>query len=155
MDNNGNTSNEWTGRTARQITLIVTGAFVICFVLFMSTMSTYYLIANFKSEFPLLAGMILYFGILLALISITHSLYGLFIASDNIFCASGEAEPKAKLLHKDYFLQTQTILSILIICIIAVLMIIKLVEVTPGLIITTGAATFALGQNYNYHKKNY
>lgn len=116
MENNN--PNQYAGRTKRQVTLIICGAVVILTFLIVSGLTIYNLSVTFKNDIPPLAGLVAFFGAILALSSITHSLFGLFIASDNIFNSSGEADSKANILHKNYYLQTQTFLSILIICIL-------------------------------------
>ncbi|MFH1093946.1 MAG: hypothetical protein V1739_07325 [Candidatus Omnitrophota bacterium] len=147
-------ADQWTGRSARQIALIICGCTTLCVFGIMTIWVLLHLLTNFSEQIPPLALLAVFIGLMLGLLSTSHFLVGLVIANDNIFCASGNPEAMTKALHKSFFLQGQIFLSILIVTTISVLMITKLVEVSQGLLIITGAVAFALGQNFVDRKNN-
>ena len=147
-------TDQWTGRSVRQIALIICGCITLCFFLAMTIWVLFHFIQNFSEQIPPLAFLVAFIGLMLSLLTTSHFLVGLVIANDNIFCASGNPEEMTKALHKSFFLQAQIFLSILIVTTISILMITKIVEVVQGLLIITGAVAFALGQNFVNRKNN-
>jgi len=140
--------NQWSGRTARHITIAVVGCVLPVLLLVGGLLFLLYLLPKAGDELTPLTILFAVLTVLIALASIIYSIVGLIIANDNIFCASGKPIQMGKALYESGFLQSQTLLAILVVGVICVLMSAKLVQPSEGLPIITFATGFALGRQF-------
>ena len=145
--------NQWTSRTYRLIAVAVAAVLLLCLLATVGVLFFLHLFSKATDQLTPLT--ILFAGVcfLIALASVVHSIVSLIIANDNIFCASGRPMEMAKSLYESGFLQSQTLLAILVVGVVCVLMSSKLVQPSEGLPILTFATGFALGRQFkNSHR---
>jgi hypothetical protein len=146
-------TNQWAGRTKRHIWIVCGGIIMILALGSFSIGGLIYILCNYSEQIPPLAILVSLVAVVLTLSSVTHSLVGLIVANDNIFCSSGKPIEMARSLYESFFLQSQTFLAILVVGIISVLLITNTIKPSEGLPIVTGAVGFALGRQFNRNKK--
>ncbi len=140
--------NQWTGRTARQITAAIAGILLPLVLLVAGALLIGYL--SRKPESGLSALTMLFAGltVLISLASIVYSIIALIIANDNIFPGSGDALGMGRALYQSGFLQSQTLLAVFVVGLICMLMSASLVKPSEGLPIITFATGFAFGRQF-------
>lgn len=89
-----------------------------------------------------------FLSVFFMLTAIVASAIGLLIAHNHIFPGSGDPKSMANSLYQSLFLQSQTILAILLVAVITLLIVGKILTPSEGLPIITGATGFALGKTF-------
>jgi len=108
--------------------------------------------AGGNEPLPPLAVLIAGVAVVIALSSIVNTALGLLVANENIFPYSGEPVQMAHSLYQSFFLQSQTLLAILLLAVVSVLLVAKTIQPAEGLPIMTGATGFALGKGFTRDK---
>lgn len=139
---------EFIGRTARHITVAIVGVLLPFIILIAGVVFIVYLWPMQNAELNPMTILFAALTILVALSSIVHSVISLIVANDNIFFCSGVPISMAKSLYESGFLQSQTLLSILVVGVICVLMASRLIKPSEGLPVITFATGFALGRQF-------
>ena len=140
--------NQWTGRTARHIALVV-GVCIICLTTL--AMFGFVLLVLFKlCPDRVLPIYLIIFSIIFTVgfMALIQTLIGLVIANDNIFCSSGIPQIMAQSLYESFFLQSQFLLALVVSAIVVVLLINGTLKPSEGLPVLTGAVGFALGRQF-------
>ncbi|MGA2401206.1 MAG: hypothetical protein ABSG91_05805 [Syntrophobacteraceae bacterium] len=139
---------EFIGRTTRHITVAIVAVLLPLLILIASASCLFYLWPLRSTELNPMAFLFAALTLLTALCSIVYSVISLIVANDNIFFCSGVPIPMSRSIYESSFLQSQTLLSILVVGIICVLMASKLIQPSEGLPVVTFATGFALGRQF-------